>query len=125
MRYLLFALLLTGIVNGQMGYPRVRRTGPKTNAAPPDGKIPNPTFEGVLKMLTSKEILLQMQSDQTLEIRRDRKTKWFDGDKEIKADSIAVGTPLAVDVRQDLDAKPIAVKVVANPPPPKSAVKTP
>jgi len=87
--------------------------------------MPNPTFEGTLKMLTNKEILIQLQSEQTLEIRRDRKTKFLENDKEIKPDTIAVGTPLAIDVKEDLDLKPMAVRVIVNPPPPKSAEKNP
>src|SRR5438874_224625 len=81
---------------------------------------PTPTFEGTLKMMTRREIILQLQTDQTVPIRRDRKTKFFENGKEIKPESIAVGTPLAIDVREDLDLKPVAVRVVANPPPPKA-----
>lgn len=82
--------------------------------------MPNPTFEGTLKMLTRKEIVIQLQSDQTLSIRRDRKTKFLEKGKEIKPESIEVGTPLAIDVKEDLDLKPMAVRVVVNPPPPKA-----
>ena len=72
-----------------------------------------------MKMLTNKEITIQLQTDQTLEIRRDRKTKFYENDKEIKPDKIAAGTPLAIDVKEDLDLHPLAVRVVVNPPPPK------
>ena len=72
-------------------------------------------------MMTHKEIMLQLQTDQTVSIRRDRKTKFLENDKEIKPESIAVGTPLAVDVKEDIDLKPMAVRVVANPAPPKSS----
>jgi hypothetical protein len=131
MKYMIFvltlAVLLPAATLGQSGYPypRTRRSGPKVNAAPPSGGVPNPTFEGTLKMLTHKEIVIQLQSEQTLSIRRDRKTKFVENDKEIKPESIAVGTPLAVDVKEDLDLKPMAVRVVANPAPPKSSEKTP
>jgi hypothetical protein len=104
-------------------YPRTRRTGKATNAPPPSG-MPTPTMEGTLKMMSSKEITLQLQSDQLVTIRRDHKTKFFDNDKEVKPDKIAVGTPLAIDVKEDLDLKPLAVRVVANPPPPKSDEKS-
>ena len=129
MKYVIFvlalAVLLPAVVFSQSGYPRSRRSGSKTNAAPPSGGVPNPTFEGTLKMLTHKEIVIQLQSEQTLSIRRDRKTKFVENEKEIKPESIAVGTPLAVDVKEDLDLKPMAVRVVVNPPPPKSTEKTP
>lgn len=126
MRYkillLVFAMVLPAVAFSQL-YPRVRRSGAKTNASPSSSGQPTPTFEGTLKMLTGKEIDLQLQSDQILTIRRDRKTKFMEKDKEIKPDSIAVGTPLAIDVKEDLDLKPLAVRVVVNPPPPKTADK--
>ena len=129
MRYSALALAILIVIPvlgfSQSGYPRTRRSGQKINAAPPAAGMPNPTFEGTLKMLTNKEILIQLQSEQTLEIRRDRKTKFLENDKEIKPDTIAVGTPLAIDVKEDLDLKPMAVRVIVNPPPPKSAEKNP
>src|ERR1700680_3902366 len=127
MRYrivaLVIAMVLPAVAWSQSGYPRTRRSGAKINAAPPTAGVPNPTFEGTLKMLTKKEIVLQLQSEQSLSIRRDHKTKFIENDKEIKPESIAVGTPLAVDVKEDLDLKPMAVRVVVHPPPPKSADK--
>ena len=120
---LVLAILLPAVAWSQSGYPRTRRPVTKSNPAPPSSGVPNPTFEGTLKMLTHKEIVLQLQSEQLLSIRRDRKTKFLEGEKEIKPESIAVGTPLEVDVKEDLDLKPMAVTVVVNPPPPKSAEK--
>lgn len=112
--------MIPGVSMGQSGYPypRTRRSGAKVNPTAPTGNVPNPTFEGTLKMLTRKEILIQLQSEQTLTIRRDHKTKFVEKDKEIKPESIQVGTPLAIDVKEDLDLKPMAVRVVVNPSPP-------
>lgn len=78
-----------------------------------------------MKMLNNKEILLQLQSDQMLSIRRDRKTKFFENGKEIKASDIDLGTPLAVDVKEDLDLKPVAVRVVVRTESEKPAEKGP
>lgn len=117
---LAIASLLPALLLSQSGYPRTRRGGPKVNAAQPSGGVPNPTFEGTLKVLTNKEIVIQLQSEQTLSIRRDRKTKFVEKDKEIKPEKIEVGTPLAIDVKEDIELKPLAVKVVVNPPPPKA-----
>jgi|ERR1051326_2551992 hypothetical protein len=122
MRYWIFtlvvAIVLPALASSQSGYPRTRRS--KANPAPPSNALPTPTFEGILKMMTHKEIVIQLQSEQTLSIRRDRKTKFVEKEKEIKPESIAVGTPLTIDVKEDLDLKPLAVKVVVNPPPPKT-----
>ncbi len=116
MRYkvtsLLLALLISGIAVGQ------RRTATKANPAPSQAAL-SPTFEGTLKLLTNKEIVIQLQSDQLLSIRRTRKTKFVENGKEIKPSDIAQGTPLAIDVKEDIDLKPLALRVVVNPPPPK------
>ena len=122
MRYWIFtlvvAIVLPALASSQSGYPRTRRS--KAKPEPPSNALPTPTFEGILKMMTHKEIVIQLQSEQTLSIRRDRKTKFVEKEKEIKPESIAVGTPLTIDVKEDLDLKPLAVKVVVNPPPPKT-----
>ena len=124
MRYAIFvlslAILLPVISSAQYPYPYpgARRSGGKANAAPPSGNQPTPTFEGTLKMMTKKEIMLQLQSDQVVTIRRDHKTKFIAKDKDIKPDNIEIGTALAIDVKEDLDLKPMAVRVVVNPPPP-------
>ncbi len=131
MRYGIFvlalAILLPAISPAQYPYPypAVRRSGGKANVAPPSGNQPNPTFEGTLKMMTKKEIMLQLQSDQVVTIRRDHKTKFIEKDKDVKPDNIEVGTALAIDVKEDLDLKPMAVRVVVNPPPPKSSDAAP
>ena len=122
MRYgilvLSLAILLPAVTWAQYPYPypTVRRSGGKANAAPPSGNQPNPTFEGTLKMMTKKEIMLQLQSDQIVTIRRDHKTKFIEKDKDIKPDNIEIGTALAIDVKEDLDLKPMAVRVVVQKP---------
>jgi hypothetical protein len=115
--------LTTAAAWSQSGMQRPRR-GVRSNPEAPAAGMPTPTLEGTLKMMTNKEITIQLQSEQLLVVRRDRKTKFLDKDKEIKPSDIAVGTPLAIDVREDLDLKPIAVRVIANPPPPKSGQKS-
>src|SRR5260370_21558767 len=102
------AFLLSGIDVGQ------RRSAPKANPSPPQSAL-SPTFEGTLKLLTNKEIVIQLQSDQLLSIRRNRKTKFVENGKEIKPSDIAQGTPLAIDVKEDIDLKPLALRVVVNP----------
>jgi hypothetical protein len=113
-------LALASVAWGQY-YPRARRMGGTVNPAPPGSGLPNPTMEGTLRMMTNKQITLQMQTeDQIVNIRRDRKTKFFENGKEVKPSEIAIGTPLAIDVKEDIDLKPLAVRVVVNPSPPKA-----
>lgn len=116
----LLALLFLLVPSVAQTNKRHDRTGRANPEAPASGAMPTPTFEGRLKVMTGKEITIQLQTeDQLLTIRRDHKTKFIENGKEIKPSKIAVGTPLAIDVRQDLDLSPIAVRVVVNPPPAK------
>src|SRR5260370_33615603 len=91
-----------------------RRSATKATRAPPQAAL-SPTFEGTLKLLTTHEIVIQLQSGQLLSIRRTRKTKFVDNGKEIKPSGIAQGTPLAIDVKEDIDLKPLALRVVVSP----------
>ena len=115
-------LALASVAWGQY-YPRVRRGG-TINPTPPSSGLPNPTFEGTLKMMTNKQITLQMQTeDQLVNIRRDHKTKFLENGKEIKPSDIAIGTLLAIDVKEDAELKPLAVRVVVSSPPSKTDQK--
>jgi len=78
------------------------------------GKIPSPTFRGTLKILDNQEIVLQLEADQTVSIRRTRKTKFLRNDKEVKPSDIAVGTAIEVDVTEGPDLKPVALRVVVK-----------
>ena len=69
------------------------------------------TFHGKLKDLNGKEIVLQTVEDQTVVIRRSRKTKFWQEGKEIKASGIAMDEVVAVDAVEHIDLKPIAVRV--------------
>ena len=78
-------------------------------------ETPSPTFHGILKAISNKEIILQLGDDQTVSIRRNRKTKFFIKDREVKAQEIPAGSVVAIDVKEDLDLKPVALKVTLNP----------
>jgi hypothetical protein len=122
-RFAVLALMLAVMFGQTWGQTRGRRSGPKANPEAPGAGMPTPTMEGTLKMMTNKEITLQLQSEQMVIVRRDRKTKFLENGKEVKPSDIAVGTPLAIDVKEDLDLKPLAVRVIVNPPPPKPEQK--
>jgi hypothetical protein len=64
--------------------------------------------------MDNQEIVLQLEGDQTVSIRRTRKTKFLRDGKEVKPSDIAVGTPLEVDVTEGPDLKPVALRVVVK-----------
>ncbi len=108
-------IILTAL-HGQTAYPRSRRAG-SANQTRNTGAYGGPavTFHGKLKTITKNEILLETEDDQTLEIRRSRKTKFMKDDREIKPAAIPIGATLTVDVTQDPDLKPVALNVFVDP----------
>ena len=69
-------------------------------------------------MVDNSEIVLQLEGDQTVSIRRTRKTKFVRDGKDVKPSDIAAGTPLEIDVTEGPDLKPVALKVVVKAAPP-------
>ena len=114
MRAILAGILVASVLVGQSGNTRARRGSSPKSAETGPYKIPSPTFKGTLKVLDNSEIVLQLEGDQTVSIRRTRKTKFSRNDKEVKASDIVVGTPLEVDVTEGPDLKPVALKVVVT-----------
>ena len=113
---ILVILTALNTLNGQTGYPRSRRQG-SANQTRNTGVYGGPavTFHGKLKNLTKKEIVIETEDDQAIEIRRYHKTKFMKDDREIKPADIPIGSSLTVDVTQDPDLKPVAVNVFVDP----------
>jgi len=74
------------------------------------------TFQGALKKLTKKEVLIESDENQLMTVRCSGKTKYFDKDnKEIKSSDIDLDTVVSVEAKEDVDSKltAIDVKIVA------------
>src|ERR1700677_862811 len=98
---------------GQCG--RRRATAATATAGPYNG--PAVSFNGTVKSLTKKEIIIDLDSEEeSLTLRRSGKTKFFKDDKEIKAADIPVGTHVTLDATRDGDQKLSALKVMVAPP---------
>ncbi len=72
------------------------------------------TFKGVLKQMKKKQILIQGDDNQLVTIRRNKSTKFFENEKEIKATDIDLETPILVEANEDTDLKMLAVNVKVN-----------
>jgi hypothetical protein len=123
----LLVLMTAAVLPGQ--YSR-RRTVATATAGPYNG--PAVTFNGTVKALTKKQIIIDLDAEQeSLTLRRSGKTKFFKDDKEIKADDIPVGTHVTLDATRDGDQKLSALKVMVAPvgtvpaAAPAAAAKTP
>jgi len=113
----LLALLFPVILLGQTGYPRAqRRASPKSTTAAGAYKGLAGTFHGTLKELSGKEIVIQSNENQTVSIRRSRKTKFLKDDREIKPSEIPLNTPLSIDATEDIDLKTVAISVTVDSP---------
>jgi len=121
---LLMGITLPAILSAQgvypYGYGRTRRVGPGTPNLPAYKDVAG-SFHGKLKELTSKEIMIETDDEQTVSIRRSRKTKFMKGTQSIKASDIDIETLVTVDASEDQDLKLTAVDVIVDPPPKASA----
>jgi len=98
-------------------YPTTRR-GRLATGTPVTGAYKGlaGAFHGTLKQLSNKEIVIQNDDDQTVVIRRSKKTKFLMDDKEIKASAVALNTLVTVEAAEDVDLKPIAVTLSIDTP---------
>jgi hypothetical protein len=119
---LMLGLVLPAILLAQYPYPypypRTRPNAPGT-PHPPAYNVAG-SFHGKLKDLSSKEILIETDDDQTVSIHRSRKTKFLKGKESIKASDIDLETLVTVDASEDVDLKLTAVSVTVDPPPKKN-----
>ena len=67
------------------------------------------TQRGVLKQLSKKTILLLADDSKLVTIKRSSKTKFFEGDKEIKAYDVTLDSIVNIDVTEDDDLKLLAL----------------
>ena len=115
-RAALLLLVLSGMCLGQGRYSRTRGSSsrnPPTNSAIKDL---TGTFHGVLKQISKKELVILTPEDQTVVIRLSKGTKFLKSGREVKASNLDLDTPVAVDVNQDIDLKPIALSVTVETP---------
>lgn len=117
----LVALLLPALLPAQGGYSRRRGPASATaNSGPYSG--PAVTFNGTLKALTRKELIVELDpaepsgEPQSLTFRLSRKTTFLKGDQPIKPSEIDVGAHIALDATRDGDLKLSAVAVRVAPP---------
>jgi len=115
MKTLAFVLLLAASLAAQGRYARRPLSNNSANPLPEYQGL-TATFHGKLKELNKKEIVLLNDDDQTVSIRRNAKTKFFGKDaKEVKPTELETDTVVTIDVSQDNDLKPTALKVTADP----------
>lgn len=112
--FLLLGTLLPALLTAQY-YPR--RYGIPGTPKPGTYKGVAGSFHGKLKDLSSKEITIQSEDDQTVTIHRTRKTKFFKGDQSIKPSDIDLGSVVTVEATEEpADLSLTAVSVTVDTP---------
>ena len=109
-------LLAVSVTHAQRGRRSVGGGTPTARAAGIEGVVV--TFQGALKKLSKKEVLIESDEKQLMTVRCSGKTKYFDKDsKEVKPADIDLDTLVLVEAREDVDSKltAIDVKIVATP----------
>jgi hypothetical protein len=101
-------------VNGQM---RGRRGTSNGTPHPEAFKGVVVTFQGALKKLNKKEIIIELvDSHELLTLRRNKATKFLDKDAEIKPGAIDFESLVTVDASEDVDLKLMAISVSVGAP---------
>lgn len=114
----LLALMLPARVPAQYS----RRRGPAAATAT-SGPYSGPavTFNGTVKTLTKKELIVDLDpadaeaERQTLTFRLSKKTKFLKDDQPIKPTDIAAGTHISLDATREGDLKLSALNVIVAP----------
>lgn len=112
---LLIVFFLPALLLGQTGYSRSRRGAFPSTAAGAYKGIAG-TFHGILRKLDNKEILIFSDEQQTVTIRRSRKTKFLKDGQDIKPSEIKLETAVTIEATEDVDSKMVALSVTVDPP---------
>jgi hypothetical protein len=124
MRYIaILTVILVLLLPGRMGAQYYPRRGP-VSATASSGPYSGPavTFNGTVKALTKKELIVDLDpadsgaERQSLTFRLSRKTKFLKGDQPVKPSDIELGTHISLDATRDGDLKLSALNVMVGPP---------
>lgn len=108
------AAILALLCATQLPAQRGRRATASTVSAPPLKGV-TLSFHGAVKEVTKKLILLQADDKQLMTFRRTSKTKFVDGDQNIKGNEVDLDSLATVDVVEDNDLKLMALTVRLDP----------
>lgn len=107
---LVLVLLTAATMQGQHRGARGAVPPPPNNS--PVFKDVLVTFQGVLKSLNKKEIIVELDENrQLLTFRRTKETKFTEGSLEVKAAALDLESHVTVEAKEDTDSKFKAVTV--------------
>jgi len=83
------------------GIPSPRRGKSKTTTNNPDANKVLPSFQGALKRIDNKSIVLELDDFRVMDFRRTDKTKFFKNGAEIKPAEFNPGDRVSVEGQED------------------------
>jgi len=81
-----------------------------------DLETPVATFQGTVRSISKKEIVLDLAEEQSIAFHISRKTKFVKDSKSIKPTAIGAGAPVTVEGKRDLLGNVEAVSVTLGKP---------
>ena len=105
------------------GRGRIGTSGRQRSQPPSLSQTPLATFSGIVRGIDAKILTIEGPESNTLLFHCSRKTKYYDGEKEIKRDLIKSGDQVSVDGRRAPDASLDAVIVHIEHPKPAEGEK--
>lgn len=121
-RWLLVCAMTTGIpfaaaFSLQMRRGSSARRARQQQAPGSPESTPPADFSGVLRKLDKKEILLEVEPDRVLNLRRTGKTKFLKGSAAVQPSAFKNGDHISVEATREVDGSLTAVAVFLSPPP--------
>ncbi|HZS50211.1 MAG TPA: hypothetical protein VFA54_05080 [Bryobacterales bacterium] len=122
-RYCLFVcataagILLAAPLSPQMRRGSSARRGRQQQAPGAPESVPPADFSGTLRKLDKKEILLEVEPDRVLNLRRTGKTKFLKGSAAVQPSAFKNGDHISVEATREVDGSLTAVAVFLSPPP--------
>jgi hypothetical protein len=111
-RFMTFAcVLVVAGVPASAQYGRPRYGGGGRSQQPSLSSTPAVTFTGIVRGGDAKLLNIEGPESNTIVFHCSRKTKYFDGDKEIKRDAIKIDVHVSVDAKRAPDGSMDALKV--------------
>lgn len=100
-----------------MRVPRsTRPPGGKANPKADEGQGLLAKFEGTLRSKTTKQLILELEGEQTLTFRVTRKTTFLSGKDKIKPETVEVGSKVMLEATREPNGDLSAVNVFTVPP---------
>ena len=102
-------------IQAQYGRTPSRRSSGSVGRGPAGaslpGELPAASFHGVLRGIANGKLSVEVTAENTLDFHCVKKTKIYDGDKQLKPSALKVGDTLSIDARRALDGSLDAVSV--------------